>query len=89
MCQGVGPRNSTGCAGDGRCLVRLEGREHTHMYAHTLGHVRADFTEPDVHVTGPRGTDIKLERFWEPDLWGLERIPSRGLDFVFWALGND
>lgn len=31
---------------------------------------------------------MKLERFWEPDLWVLDRIPSRGLAFVFWALGR-
>ena len=39
----------------------------------------ANVTEPDVHVTGGQGAGTKLEWFWEPDLWGLDGIPSRGV----------
>lgn len=42
----------------------------------------------DVHMMVATEADMKLERFWGPDLQGLEDIPSKGLDFVFWTLGT-
>lgn len=56
---------------------------HTRVHTHALGDVGANVTEPDVHGTGGQGADTKLEWFQEPDLWGLEGIPSRGVWTVF------